>query len=58
MEAPVPGVIVRHYLEVYFQKNPTSLRRLVIDHEFRRNIVKVAVDPRGGCRSTPLSTSP
>ena len=40
----------------YCQFNKFSCVCPVIDHEFRHNIVKVAVDPRGDSRVDPQTT--
>ena len=36
-----------------FNKLTSDFQSSVIDHEFRHNIVKVAVDPRGNSREDP-----
>ena len=37
----------------WYNKLTSTFHASVIDHEFRHNIVKVAVDPRGDSRVDP-----
>jgi len=43
-------------IALFIKTNEEALLCSVVDHEFRHNIVKVAVDPRGDSRADPQTT--